>query len=155
MTETALDPPLPRYHDLIGQTFSRLTVLSYAGKSGKESVWLCHCSCGTEKVIRYKCLTRGFARSCGCLRREVNRSKGHKGDYKRSAANPLWRAYQNMLTRHKAGKATVCVRWQFSFDSFVQDVGPRPDGTRLCRIERDFPFQPDNFIWKPVAQTSF
>lgn len=142
----------PRYYDLTGKIFSRLTIISYAGKAGKESLWNCRCSCGTEKVIRYNSLMSGSTVSCGCLRREVNHSKGHKGPYKRSPANPLWRIYQNALTRHKAGKTPVCSRWLSSFDLFVQDVGHRPDGTRLCRIERDFPFQPDNFIWKPLAQ---
>ena len=145
------DPPLPRYHDLTGQIFSRLKVLSYAGKAGAVSIWLCRCSCGKECVVRYNGLTKGSTRSCGCLRRESNASRGRKGPYKRSPANPLWRIYQNMLTRHKAGKAPVCSRWLSSFDIFVQDVGPRPDGTRLCRIERAFPFHPDNFIWKPLA----
>jgi hypothetical protein len=64
------DPPLPRYHDLTGQVFSRLTVLSYEGRASHDSLWLCQCSCGTKISAYYQNLTRGHVRSCGCMPRK-------------------------------------------------------------------------------------
>jgi hypothetical protein len=33
-------------------------------------MWLCKCDCGREALVISQCLTRGFSRSCGCLRQE-------------------------------------------------------------------------------------
>jgi hypothetical protein len=57
--------------DRVGQTFSRLTVLSRAenDKNGNTH-WLCQCECGTEHIVQSNNLTSGAITSCGCLRRE-------------------------------------------------------------------------------------
>lgn len=57
--------------DLTGQTFGRLQAVSRHG-----SYWLCHCECGTEKLIKSWPLTSGRTRSCGCLFLEVAVQKG-------------------------------------------------------------------------------
>ncbi|MBQ7705884.1 MAG: hypothetical protein IJT73_10770 [Selenomonadaceae bacterium] len=63
--------------DLTGQTFGRLTVLSYShtDKRGK-SYWHCKCSCGQECVIEGNRLRSGKTQSCGCLRNDNNKKNG-------------------------------------------------------------------------------
>ena len=55
-----------RWIDLKGQTFNRLTAVSYVG----NSMWKCVCSCGVEKTVNASHLRRGAIQSCGCLCRE-------------------------------------------------------------------------------------
>jgi hypothetical protein len=57
--------------DLTGQTFERLTVISFVdrGKSG-DARWHCRCLCGNEKVVLASNLKLGTTKSCGCLRAE-------------------------------------------------------------------------------------
>jgi hypothetical protein len=53
--------------DLTGQTFSKLTVVSFAGLQNKRRMWNCDCACGSTKVIAGNRLRNGGTRSCGCL----------------------------------------------------------------------------------------
>ncbi len=67
--------------DLTGRTFGRLRVIhrTERGDNRGEAVWLCRCECGAEKPIQGTTLSRGKAKSCGCLHREnaVQRMTGN------------------------------------------------------------------------------
>ncbi len=62
--------PRPEPEDWTGKRFGNLTVLSYAGKKGKQPFWLCRCDCGKELEVRQSNLQSGHTRSCGCLVRQ-------------------------------------------------------------------------------------
>lgn len=65
---------------MIDQIFGRLKVksLSHVDKKYRHKVWICECTCGTIKSISGISLRRGHTKSCGCLHKEIMRSKsGH------------------------------------------------------------------------------
>lgn len=65
----------PKYTDLTGRTFGRLTALQFERAANGETAWKCRCTCGTVKVIRAEYLTSGDTKSCGCLLRDPEFTK--------------------------------------------------------------------------------
>ena len=77
--------------DETGNVYGRLVVLGTNGDITKHKrlLWLCKCSCGTEKAIEGRNLRRGFVKSCGCLHRQINRRKYNYGQTHVSHRSPL------------------------------------------------------------------
>ncbi|URN85894.1 AP2 domain-containing protein [Acetobacterium wieringae] len=65
-----------KIRDLKNMRFGNLTVIERSGsdKSG-NALWLCQCKCGNTKVIPATSLISERTKSCGCLDKELRKSK--------------------------------------------------------------------------------
>lgn len=148
--------------DLVGQTFGRLTAIGRAGVDKyRNSLWRCVCQCGAVVTIKVYSLRSGATRSCGCLQREsVARASTTHG----MTDSPEWRSWKAMKGRCENQKRDdyeryggrgirVCDRW-LSFDNFYADMGPRPDGCSVDRVENDGNYEPSNCRWATPKQQS-
>lgn len=61
----------------------------------------------------------------------------------RRCANPRRVEY----ARYGGRGIRVCKRWRASFAAFLEDVGQRPDGGTLERIDNDGHYEPGNVVW--------
>jgi len=58
-----------------------------------------------------------------------------------------YRAWLAIRRRHLNGGVAVCERWDH-FECFLADMGTRPRGTRLVRIDKDSAYGPNNCLWR-------
>lgn len=75
---------MPRYIDIVGQTFNRLLVISFFGIRKRGAYWNCICDCGKTAVVKGAKLRSGWTRSCGCLLQEALKAR-------RGPANHNWK----------------------------------------------------------------
>lgn len=71
--------------------------------------------------------------------------------------------WQNMMARcykerekdspnYKERGITVCDRWKKSFWNFLEDMGPKPEGLTLERLNNDKGYYPENCVWADRKQ---
>lgn len=155
---------MPNVIDLMGQTFGRLTVVSHAGRANdRAALWSCVCACGAERVVIGKKLRSGHTQSCGCYAkdrvRETKTKHGHKPKAGKSRTYTSWLSMHSRCNRpefhafHRYGGRgiKVCDRWAV-FENFLADMGERPDGMTLDRVDVDGNYEPSNCRWATHAQ---
>lgn len=152
--------------DLTGRRFGRWVVLKRVDNNkARQTRWLCECNCGTIKEIEGASLKRRHTKSCGCLRLELVKKRVYKHGYAmKGNRTDIYNSWMCMKQRcnnpetpdfkYYGGRGIkVCKRW-CNFKNFLNDMGEKPKGLTIERLNNDKGYSPDNCKWATRKEQS-
>ena len=139
--------------DLENQRFGMLWVACEDGRDARgHKLWRCICDCGAQISRTTSALRAGDVTSCGAHKLPRGRGRTHG-----LSGSPTYSTWVQMVQRctnpnaptfaYYGGRGiTLCERWR-TFEHFLDDMGVRPDGLTLDRIDNDKGYEPGNCRW--------
>lgn len=152
-------------NDLAGLKIGMVTVVKYIDKK-----WECLCECGSvfyrdSNNISHHKNPEYF--SCGCYRKPNKIRHGHSVGRKHSPTYTVWHTMLSRCNNPNYAQYSeyggvgikVCSRWDInnggSFDNFLEDMGVRPEGLSLNRINGAPLYSKETCEWATLSVQAY
>ena len=141
-----------------GDRYGKLLAIEKVKCDSKyRKYWLFQCDCGNKKEIRIDGVKSGKTRSCGCGNIVFHKKHGYYGtrtyqswiQMKNRCLNPRHISFENYGGRG----INVCSKW-LDFEGFLEDMGDRPKGRSLDRIDNNKGYSKENCKWSTQKEQS-
>lgn len=147
---------------VIGKKFGKYTVLAFDRYVSNGCIILkCSCECGNIKTVRKTALTSGRTTQCiKCAANQRNKQRAKHNMVNTTTYN-VWRSMtkrcrdpkSNSYNRYGGRGIKVCDRWLI-FKNFLEDMGERPVGLQIDRINNNGNYEPGNCRWVTPKENS-